>query len=325
MMTMHRIALAGLLSLGLGVTPAVAQVSAPPDAPATPPAPRPPAPPQAFPTPEAGVAALVAAMRADDEARLIRVVGERATSLVRSGDRVADRAARARLVASYDQKNSIERPSPDRAILVVGDNDWPLPIPLLLRGGQWRFDAREGAQEIIDRRVGRNELDTIEALRAVVDAQDDFARTAGRQGGFRSYARRFFSSPGQRDGLYWPTRDDEPESPLGPLFAQASAGGYTRRGPGEAPRPFHGYFFRMLESQGPAAPGGALDFVVNGRMIFGFGAIAWPAQYGASGIQTFIVSHNGVVYQRDLGPETARLAAAITAFNPEPGWVAVEE
>ena len=182
-----------------------------------------------------------------------------------------------------------------------------------------------GAQELVDRRIGRNELDTIEVLRAIVDAQDEYARTAGRQGAFRAYARRFFSAPGTRDGLYWPAAEGEPESPLGPLLAAASAGGYARsRGPDGAPRPFHGYLFRILEAQGPAASGGAMSYVVDGRMIGGFGVIAVPAEYGVSGIQTFLASHAGTVYQRNLGPDTARIARGITAFDPGPGWERVE-
>jgi hypothetical protein len=330
MSVMNNRLMAGAFALLLGASLQASPLHAQPapqaaEAPAegtTTPAPRPPTPPQAFRTPEEGFAALAAAIRGHDEARLLRVLGEQARRLIRSGDAVADRAARDQFTAEYTAKNEIERPSPGRAVLLIGEDGWPLPIPMVQRGGQWRFDARQGTQEMVDRRVGRNELDTIETLRAIVDAQAEFARGPGRQGGFRSYARRFFSTPGQRDGLYWPAAEGEPPSPLGPLAAQASAGGYGRRG-GGAPLPFHGYLFRILESQGPSAPGGAMDFVVNGRMIGGFGVLAFPAQYGVSGIQSFIVSHAGVVFERDLGPETARLAASITAFDPGPGWRAV--
>ena len=159
-----------------------------------------------------------------------------------------------------------------------------------------------------------------------MDAQDDYARSAGRQGAFMAYARRFFSTPGQRDGLFWATAEGEPPSPLGPFVAAASAGGYGGPArPGDAPQPLNGYLFRILESQGPAAQGGAMDFVVNGRMIGGFGVIAWPVLYGRSGIKTFIVSHRGVVYERDLGPDTARIARGTNAFNPGEGWARVAE
>jgi Protein of unknown function (DUF2950) len=213
------------------------------------------------------------------------------------------------------------------AVLQVGEDGWPLPIPMRRGGpeGRWRFDVRAARQELLARRIGRNELAAIETLRAIVDAQRDYALTAGRQGPFRAYARRFFSSPGARDGLYWPTGEGEPESPLGPLVAAASDGGYGGRGTTDQPQPFHGYLFRILERQGPAAPGGAMAYVVDGRMIGGFAVLAWPASYGNSGVMTFVVSHQGVVYERDLGAGTARLAREITAFDPGPGWRPVAE
>jgi hypothetical protein len=313
----------GGIALLLAASPAWAQPTT--EAPATAEAPRPPLPPQSFPSPEAGFAALAEAIAGHDESRLLRVLGERALGLIRSGDPVADRAARDRFTASHAAKHEILRPAPGRAVLQIGPDDWPLPIPMVQRGPHWRFDARHGAQELVDRRIGRNELDTIETLRTLVAVQDEFARTAGRQGALRSYARRFFSTPGQRDGLYWPSAEAEPASPLGPLAAAASAGGYARRGPADAPRPFHGYIFRMLEGQGPAAPGGELDYVVNGRMIGGFAILATPAQWGVSGIQSFLVSHQGRVYQANLGPATAQIAREITRFDPGPGWVTVPE
>ena len=165
----------------------------------------------------------------------------------------------------------------------------------------------KGVQELVTRRIGQNELDTIQVLEAIVDAQDEYARTEGRKGAFQAYARRLFSTPGKHDGLYWASAEGEPESPLGPLAAAAAATGVVRSA-GDKPTPYHGYVFRLLERQGPNAPGGALDYVVNGLMIGGFGVIAVPAQWGVTGIQTFMVSHSGVVYQRNLGPETARIA-----------------
>jgi hypothetical protein len=257
------------------------------------------------------------------------VLGEAARRLVRSGDPVADRAMLDRFAAAYAERAEIEHPAPYIAVLQVGADGWPLPIPMIKHANRWRFDAGQGAQELVNRRIGRNELDTIEVLRALVAAQDEYAGTVGRQGVFRAYARRFFSTPGTRDGLYWPTAAGEPDSPLGPLAAAASTGGYgtaaSRAAGDDAPRPFHGYLFRMLEAQGPDAPGGAMEYVVNGRMIGGFGVVAVPAQYGVSGIMTFQVSHAGTVYQRNLGPQTARIARRITAFNPGPGWERVPE
>lgn len=281
--------------------------------------------PRSFASPEEGFAALMAAIRADDERALVRIVGSDGRRLVRSGDPVADRAARASVAAAHAQKSEILRPAPDRAVLQIGTDGWPLPIPMVQRGGAWRFDARAGAQAVIDRRIGRNELDTIETLRAIADAQDDYARTAGRSGALRSYARRFFSTPGQRDGLYWPTSAGETASPLGPLAAAADAGGYTRPRRGDAPQPYHGYIYRILERQGPAARGGALDYVVDGRMIGGFAVLASPARYGSTGIKTFMISHDGEVWEQDLGPRTDRAVRAIDAFDPGPGWTRVAQ
>lgn len=279
---------------------------------------------QTFRTPEEGFSALVAALRASGDRQALRVLGQGGMRMLRSGDAVADRAARQAFLAAYDQKSEIVRPSTGRAVLQVGDDGWPLPLVLVQRNGTWRFDTAAAAQEIVDRRIGRNELDTIDTLRELVRVQEEFARGPGREGALRAYARRFVSSDGQHDGLYWPTEPGQPESPLGPLAAEASAEGYGAR-TGVTPQPFHGYRFRILESQGPAASGGALNYVVNGRMIGGFAIIAWPARYGVSGIKTFMVSHHGVVWERDLGPDTARAAAAITRFDPGEGWSRVAE
>ncbi len=276
---------------------------------------------QSFQTPEAGFTALVAALRAPGDREALRVLGLAGMRLLRSGDPVADRAARDAFLAAYDSKAEILRPNADRAVLQVGEDGWPLPLVLLRRGGAWRFDTAAAAQELLDRRIGRNELDTIDTLRELVRVQEEYARGPGQHGALRAYARRFVSSPGQRDGLYWPTQPGEPESPLGPLAAEASAEGYGHAAStGAAPQPFHGYLFRILEGQGPAAPGGTLDYVVSGRMIGGFAVIAWPARYGVSGIKTFMVSHDGVVWERDLGSDTARAARVITRFDPGTGW-----
>jgi hypothetical protein len=276
-----------------------------------------------FPTPEAGFADMAEAARAHDERRLLRLIGEAARPLIHSGDPAADRAGFDRFAHAYAEKAEVLYPAPDRAVLQVGQDGWPLPIPMIRRSGVWRFDPREGVQEMTNRRIGRNELDTIQVLLAIVDAQDDYARTAGRQGAFQVYARRLFSTPGTHDGLYWPTEPGEPPSPLGPLAAAATASGVVRSADGK-PTPYHGYVFRLLERQGPNAPGGEMDYVVGGRLIGGFGVIATPAQYGVTGIQTFMVSHSGVVYQRNLGRETSRIAAGI-AYDPGPGWQKVEE
>lgn len=332
-MMIRPIALAVLL-LGIAVPPLAAQQSSPsaPTPPATAPsAATPPATaprtiaPRAFASPEEGFAAFTAAVRAGDERRLVTVLGSAGRRLIRSGDPEADRLERERFVGLYDAENRIARPAPDRAVLEIGPDHWPLALPMVQRGGRWRFDVAAGAQELVDRRIGRNELDAIATLRAIVDAQYEYATGPGRQGALRVYAQRFFSTPGQRDGLYWATAEGEPESPLGPFLAAASEQPSGNR-PGDRPQPFRGYFYRMLTAQGPAAPGGAIDFVVGGRMIGGFGVIAWPARHGSTGWKTFMVSHRGEVWEADLGPRTAQAARAITAFDPaSPPWSRVPE
>ena len=274
----------------------------------------------AFASPVDGFAALATAIAAHDEARLLRILGPAGRELVLTGDRLADRGARDGFTAAYRSRQSIERIPPNRAMLLLGADGWPLPIAMVERDGGWRFDARGAAQEIIDREVGRNELNVIASLRAIVAAQFEYAASAGRQGPWRAYARRFFSTPGQRDGLYWASAEGEAESPLGPLAAQAAQGGARSGTQDGTKRAFHGYFFRMLEAQGASAPGGARDYLVDGRMIGGFAVLAWPAGYGVSGIQSFIVSHGGVVYQADLGVRTEERAARIMAFDPDEDW-----
>lgn len=278
----------------------------------------------AFTTPEQGFAALAEAAQHEDADALARVIGEQGRQLLRSGDPVDDAASLRRFAAAYAERHEIRLVSPGRAILDVGNDQWPLPIPMVLQRGAWRFDVAAGAREIADRRIGRNELDTIATLRAIVDAQDEYAAGAGRDGAFRTYARSFASSPGRRDGLYWEAAPNEPVSPLGPLVAQASAGGY-RLGAHDAPQPFHGYFFRILDAQGVAAPGGAMSYVVDGRLIGGFGVVAWPAEWGASGIMTFLVNQAGDVFQQNLGRDTARIAAGIRAYDPGRGWQVVPQ
>lgn len=323
---MIRNTLLGGLAVVLSASSALAQAPAPPaPAPTAERARQPAIPPQPFASPEHGFAALAAAAHNHDQRGLLRILGSAGQRLVASGDAVADRAALDQFAAAYAQKAEILLPSPGRAVLQVGTDAWPLPIPMRERDGRWRFDAAAGAQTIIDRRIGRNELDTIETLRAIADAQHEYAATAGRRGALRTYASRFFSTPGQQDGLYWPTAAGEPPSPLGPLAAAASAGGYSRARQGDAPRPFHGYVFRMLYAQGPAAAGGAMDYRVNGQLYGGFAVLAYPARYGSTGIKTFMISHHGAVWERDLGPDTARAAAAITRFDPGEGWSRVAE
>jgi len=305
----RRYGMAKLIGLWLGLS-AFAAAAAPP-----------PLPPQrVFSSAEQAVEALIAAQSDDKLGELSRILGPGGYKLVHSGDPVADRNHRARFVAAYDTAHRIEYEDEAKAVLVVGADDWPLPIPLIRAGSHWRFDTRAAEQEIINRRVGHNELSVIEVCRAYVEAQREYAALAVAAGGRPEYAQHFGSRPGTHDGLYWPTKAGEPSSPLGPLLAQARAGGYGTDSVVAMPQPYHGYYFRILTRQGASAPGGAKDFVVDGRMTGGFALIAYPAAHGNSGVMTFIVSQDGIVFERNLGPDTTALALRIEEFDPGTSW-----
>ena len=278
---------------------------------------------QHFASPEAAIAALVAALKAGDQAATVRVLGPDAKSIVESGDPVADRATRERFVAGYDAAHALEMPSAERAALVIGEDRWPFPIPIVKEAAGWRFDTAAGQEEVLDRRIGRNERATIQTCLAIVDAQRDYYTRNPGKDPLLHYARRFQSSKGKRDGLYFATAEGEAESPLGSLVAQARDEGYkTQAG---KPTPFHGYLYRMLEAQGPHARDGAYAYVARGQMIGGFAVVAYPARYDNSGVMTFVVNQDGEVYQKDLGPETARLARAIERYDPDQSWQRVPE
>jgi Protein of unknown function (DUF2950) len=276
---------------------------------------------QNYKTPEAAVDALVATAKSDDMKAALVVLGRDGEDIISSGDKVSDDAVRQRFVTSYDTKHQIELKSGNKAILIIGDNDYPFPIPLEKnKDGTWSFDTQAGREEILARRIGHNELDAIQTVLAYVDAQDEYA-SKDRGAGIGVYAQRFISEPDQRDGLYWPTAQGEEQSPLGELFAEASRQGYRA---GESRSPYHGYYYKILTKQGPAATGGAADYVVRGKMIGGYALVAYPAEYRNSGVMTFIVNHNGAVFQKDLGPDTAKIAEAMTSFNPDSTWKKVE-
>ena len=239
-----------------------------------------------------------------------------------SGDAVSDRQALEDFVALYAEANRITVQGADRATLVLGKDEWPFPIPLVSESGGWHFDTAAGKEEILDRRIGLNELSVIDVCLAYAGAQREYASKDRDHDGFDEYAQKFASSPGKRDGLYWPTNADEEESPLGPLVAAAQAAGYEAKKGSHVP--YYGYYYRILYGQGKDAPGGAYDYIVNGHMIGGFALVAFPAQYDVSGITTFIISHEGVVYQKDLGPHTADIAAQMTRYNPAATWTKEE-
>lgn len=274
-----------------------------------------------FATPEAGVEALVAALRGQNAAELRRVLGPDSLRLIDSGDDAADREAWAKFVAEYDSKHRIEMQGEDKAWLSIGAEDWPMPIPLVKQRAGWVFDTDAGDEEIIARRIGRNELDAIQVCRAFIDMERDYAEVDRNGDGILEYAPKLISTPGKHDGLYWPTAPGEPESPAGPRLAQANPGKLAARS--EA-TPFHGYYFRVLTRQGRHASGGALDYSVGGRLIGGVALIAWPSSYLSSGVKTFMCSMGGNVYERDLGPKTDATVAKLAAFDPGPGWSKVE-
>ena len=265
-----------------------------------------PQPQRSFASPEEAVAAFVAALRDHKEADLRAILGPDADRVLDSGDKYADRELHQRFVALYDEKHAINQKSPGRAELDVGPDDWPMPIPLDENNGRWTFDTKAGAQTIVDRRIGRNELSAIRTLLACVDAQHDYFDLAKQAKGSGEYATRVVSTPGRRDGLYWPVAEGETESPLGPLIDSARDAGYPGELVGGKPIPYEGYNFRILKAQGPNGDGGAKSYIQSGRMIGGFALIAWPAVFESSGIMTFIVGPDGDVYQKDLGPQTAQ-------------------
>lgn len=281
---------------------------------------------QTFASADAAAAALATAARAGDQAALRGLFGPGSEALVSSGDRSADRQAERRFAVAYDAKHVLVPDGADRMTLEVGDNAWPLPIPIVRAGDRWRFDTAVGAQEIVDRRIGRNELAAIHVALTVVDAQKDYFDRMRQATGAGSYAQRLISTAGKQDGLYWPASGSAPESPLGPFMAEASREqeGYPSAAPTGALRPYKGYYFRILKAQGDNAPGGAMDYVKAGAMRGGFALVAWPVSYGASGIMTFQVNQDGVVFQKDLGAGTPQLVRGMTRFDPDLSWARVK-
>lgn len=270
-----------------------------------------------FASPEDALAALEAALKADDVAALDRVFGPGSTALLHSGDGIADHEARQRFLASFETAHHLQPDGETRRMLIVGPNDWEMPIPLVQAGGRWHFNSGEGAQAIVDRRIGENEIAAIRTLLAVADAQHAYFDLR------HEYARRLLARPGKQDGLYWPVADDDPPSPLAALAADAEADGYSLD-PLKGPSAFRGYRFRWLTAQGPSAPGGAKSYLEKNRLTGGFALLAWPAIYGASGIMTFQLGPDGIAYQKDLGEHTTRAAAAITRFDPDLSWARID-
>ena len=270
---------------------------------------------KSFGSAEEAVKALVTAARNNDDKELLAIFGPDAKDLIFSGDKVADKERREKVIAAYDEQHKLV-PEGNSMIFVIGKKDFPFPIPIVKRGETWIFDTKKGKEEVLNRRIGANELDAIQTCLAVVDAQREYAMV-DRDG---EYAEKFASDPGKKNGLYWPTKEGEKPSPLGQLLAKAKSEGYSKKGTSGKPEPYHGYYYRILKGQGKNASGGAYDYVINGKMIGGFAVVAWPAKYGNSGVMTFIVNHDGIVYQKDLGPKTEQTAKKMTVFDPDTSW-----
>jgi len=270
-----------------------------------------------FETPDQAMHALADVVGTHDADRVDELFGEGGIELLRSGDEVADREDAERVQEGIREKLAFEDRYAGTKVALIGNDAWPFPIPLVQKDGRWHFDAVAGADELANRRIGRNELSTIATLHECVDAQREYVGV-GHDGRPPAFARKVISSPGSHDGLYWPTAEGEPDSPLGPLVAAAADQGYEAKA-GEA-NAFHGYRFRTLTSQGKNAPGGAKTSSTTGAMTHGFAMVAWPARYGSSGVMSFLVGPQGIVYQKDLGVESATVAASILTFDPDETW-----
>jgi hypothetical protein len=274
---------------------------------------------RSFATPREAAQALVDAAEHNDAAAMLKLLGPDGKDIVESGDTAEEQRARADFARRAHEKLEIEieRSNPNRATIVVGAQNWPMPVPLIAKDGQWRFDPAEGRLTILARRIGRNELTAIDVCRAYVEAQIEYAARDRLASGVLEYAQIINSSPGKKDGLYW---EGEPTTLVPKAFADAAAA----LAGSKKPVPYHGYQFHILKAQGPDASGGAVDYVVKGRMIGGFALVAFPEEYGVSGVKTLIVNHQGIVYQKDLGPMTGTLARQMTRFNPDKTWKRVE-
>ena len=277
---------------------------------------------QTFATPNEAVKGLVTAARASDRDTIDRILAPEASRL-RSTDPVEEKEELALFVTRADEKTELTKVNEAQYSVEFGNDGSPFPVPIVKRGDRWAFDATQGVKELLLRRVGRNELDTILVCAAFAVAQWDYFLDDWNNDGVQQFAQKFISSPGKKDGLYWPNADGAEPSPLGPLVAYARTEGYQgkRDEAGNVkPTPFHGYYLKILKSQGPNAPGGRYTYLINGRMIGGFALVAYPAVYGSSGVMTFIVNQQGKVYQKNLGPNTEKIAGAMTIYDPDQSW-----
>jgi type II secretory pathway pseudopilin PulG len=278
---------------------------------------------KSFASAEEAVKAAIAAARANNDKDLLAIFGASAKDLLSSGDPVADKQRREAFIKAYDEKNQLMA-NGSNMIVVIGKNEWPFPIPLVKKNDAWVFDTAKGRDEILNRRIGDNELSAIQVSLAYFDAQREYAQKDRNGDGVLKYAQKFRSDPGKKNGLYWEAKTGEEVSPLGPFAVRAAKQGYTPSATAEKPAPYHGYYYRILSAQGKDAPGGAYSYVVKGKMIGGFALVAYPAEYGNSGVMTFILNHDGKVFQKDLGKNTASVATTMKEYNPDKTWAEVK-
>jgi hypothetical protein len=277
-----------------------------------------------FKSPEDAFGALLAAAKNNDAVKLLAILGPQGKDIISSGDAVADSNARKRFVAAAEEAVKYSKLDDNTILAATGKDECSFPIPIVRSGQEWIFSTEEGKQEILNRRIGKNEFSTIDVVQSYVQAQREYASKDRDGSGVKQYAQRFVSHAGKKDGLIWQAEAGQESSPLGPLFAKASDEGYTPRKPGEKHRPYHGYYFTILKNQGGKAPGGELDYIINGKMTAGFGLLAYPAEYGVSGIMTFMVNQQGIVYEKDLGLKTEDIAKATTKYDPDETWKTVK-
>jgi hypothetical protein len=277
-----------------------------------------------FATPEVATEALIEAAEGFNVDLLRTILGPDSEDLIASGDQVKDKAAMTRFAKLAKEKKIIElAKNKKQATLFIGPDEWPLPIPIVQRGSKWYFDTKQGRKEILERRIGANELDAIAICKGFVEAQKEYASEVHDDSGINQYAQRIISTPGKRDGLYWKNEDGTGDGPISETVAKALQEGYSTDQ--QKPTPFHGYYFKILKGRGPSAPEGEVDFVIHGLMIGGFALAATPAQYEVTGIKTFIVSYEGIVYQKDLGPDSLKVFSQMERYNPDKTWTRTDD
>jgi hypothetical protein len=277
-----------------------------------------------FPSAADAVKAAISAARSNDDKELLTILGAQAKDLISSGDAVADKQRRAQFIKAFDEKNRLVVEG-ENTIVVIGKDEWPFPIPLVKKNDSWVFDTAKGREEILNRRIGDNELSAIQVSLAYFDAQREYAQKDRDGDGLLEYAPKFRSDSGKKNGLYWEAKTGEEVSPLGLFAVRAVKEGYAQKAPTDKPAPYHGYYYRILSAQGKDASGGAYSYMVKGSMIGGFALVAYPAEYGNSGVMSFIINHDGKVFQKDLGKNTASAATTMKEYNPDSTWTAVKQ